>query len=182
MKIFIDTEFHEYKKNGIDTIELISLALVKETGEQLYLISKDFNLKNAWSNEWLRDNVIKTLPIDNSDCSTLKAAKKYIDKEGVTREKMKEIILQFVGNCEPEFWGYYASYDWVVFCWIFGRMIELPNNFPMLPMDLKQIMHLTSLSSDKIKEAVPQVNCHNALADANWNKDVWNYIDSLVKR
>jgi hypothetical protein len=43
MKIFIDTEFHEFKKKKINTIELISLALVKETGEKLYLVNKYIN-------------------------------------------------------------------------------------------------------------------------------------------
>ena len=49
MKYYLDTEFHEYKKNGIDTIELISIGIVAEDGREYYAISKDFNLKEAWN-------------------------------------------------------------------------------------------------------------------------------------
>ena len=40
----------------------------------------------------------------------------------------------------PEFYAYYADYDWVVFCWLFGRMIDLPEGFPMYCRDLKQML------------------------------------------
>ena len=39
-----------------------------------------------------------------------------------------------------DFYGYFADYDWVVFCWLFGRMIDLPKGFPYFCMDLKQMM------------------------------------------
>jgi hypothetical protein len=39
---------------------------------------------------------------------------------------------------KPEFYGYYADYDWVAFCWLFGKMITLPKGFPMYCIDLKQ--------------------------------------------
>ena len=40
----------------------------------------------------------------------------------------------------PIFYGYYADYDWVIFCWIFGKMIDLPEGFPMYCNDIKQLM------------------------------------------
>ena len=41
-------------------------------------------------------------------------------------------------NMLPQFYGYYCDYDWVVLCWLFGRMIDLPKGFPMFAFDLKQ--------------------------------------------
>lgn len=41
---------------------------------------------------------------------------------------------------QPEFYGYYADYDWVLFCSLFGRMIDLPKGFPMYCRDLKQML------------------------------------------
>ena len=38
----------------------------------------------------------------------------------------------------PEFYAYYADYDWVAFCWLYGKMIDLPKKFPMYCRDLKQ--------------------------------------------
>lgn len=45
-----------------------------------------------------------------------------------------------IGHLKPEFYGYYCDYDWVVFCWLFGKMIDLPKGFPMYCRDLKQIL------------------------------------------
>lgn len=41
---------------------------------------------------------------------------------------------------KPEFYGYFADYDWVVFCWLFGKMIDLPKSFPYYCKDLKQML------------------------------------------
>ncbi len=40
----------------------------------------------------------------------------------------------------PEFYAYYADYDWVLFCSLFGRMMDLPKGFPMYCRDLKQTL------------------------------------------
>lgn len=45
------------------------------------------------------------------------------------------------GYSIPEFYGYYADYDWVLFCSLFGTMMDLPKEFPMFCMDLQQMMH-----------------------------------------
>ncbi len=49
------------------------------------------------------------------------------------------LLLAFFGK-EPEIYGYYADYDWVLLCSLFGRMIDLPKGFPMYCIDLKQII------------------------------------------
>lgn len=41
---------------------------------------------------------------------------------------------------QPEFYGYFSDYDWVLFCSLFGRMIDLPKGFPYYCIDLKQTM------------------------------------------
>lgn len=40
----------------------------------------------------------------------------------------------------PKFYAYFADYDWVVFCWLFGKMINLPKGFPKYCIDLKQML------------------------------------------
>ena len=57
MKVFLDTEF-------IDVVEeqkliLISIGLVKETGESYYAVSSEYDEK--YLDEWLRNNVISKL-------------------------------------------------------------------------------------------------------------------------
>jgi hypothetical protein len=61
-----------------------------------------------------------------------------------------------------EFYGYYADYDWVGFCWLFGKMNDLPKNFPMYCKDLKQIL-------DSKVEAL------------NWGKQQVSKVDASVK-
>lgn len=97
----------------------------------------------------------------------------------------------------PEFYAYYASYDWVVFCWLFGKMMDLPTGFPMYCRDLKQILdekvsvfceseiRCTSFDSalkrlkDKHENYPKQENEHNALADAKWNKKLFEFLKNL---
>jgi len=75
----------------------------------------------------------------------------------------------------PEFYGYYADYDWVVFCWLFGKMIDLPKGFPMYCIDLKQELDRYILKVDLPK----QINEHNALEDARWNKQLYEFLKVL---
>lgn len=61
-----------------------------------------------------------------------------------------------VVRTNPEFYGYYSDYDWVVFCQLFGKMINLPNGFPMYCIDLKQMLEDTanSLTTQEITDIV----------------------------
>lgn len=181
MKIFIDTEFHEYKKKGINTIELVSLALVKDTGEKLYLISNEFDLRAAWNNTWLKDNVLKLLPLKDQTIKSRTDLTKYVNKEGVSIERIKELVLEFVGNAKPEFWGYYCGCDWVVFCWIFGRMTDLPNNFPIYCCDLKQVLDTFGVKQENVNLIKEKYKLHNALEDAGFNKELWEFINNDCK-
>lgn len=102
----------------------------------------------------------------------------------------------------PEFYAYYADYDWVVFCSLFGRMIELPKGFPMYCRDLKQMLDEKAQSvvknyNDEWKNAnLPsslneevalkwlkglkyyphQQNEHLAIDNARWNKELYYFI------
>ena len=82
-----------------------------------------------------------------------------------------------IGDDIPEFYGYYADYDWVVFCWLFGSMIDLPKEWPMYCKDLKQI--LDDLKLDSIPQSISE---HNALVDAIWNEDLHKHICLYVEK
>jgi hypothetical protein len=83
-------------------------------------------------------------------------------------------------KAEPEFWAYYADYDWVVFCQLFGTMMDLPEGFPMYCRDVKQ--ECDRLGNPELpKQGKGE---HNALADARWNKLAWEhlqYLDALTR-
>lgn len=107
----------------------------------------------------------------------------------------------------PEFYAYYADYDWVAFCWIFGKMMDLPKCFTMYCRDLKQILDekayniVKGLCFGETKQqeekmainSIPsqvealknhpnypkQYNAHNSLEDARWNKKLHDFLNKL---
>lgn len=156
MRYFIDTEFIETGGNRLPTIDLISIGVVCEDGREYYAISKEFKGFNA--DEWVFKNVIDPLP--NMD-----------DPLWKDRVVIRQDLLDFIGP-EPEIWLYYGDYDWVVFCWLFGKMIDLPKTWPKYGRDLKQWsddLGAPKFEGDKGEE-------HNALADARWNKNLYDYL------
>lgn len=87
--------------------------------------------------------------------------------------------IKYWGKEVPiKFYGYYADYDWVVFCWLFGKMIDLPKGFPMFAFDIQQQIEEYKIDKNQLLKEVPQVNCHNALQDAIWNKSAYNWIQN----
>lgn len=155
MKFFIDTEFME---DG-STIDLLSIALVSEDGKSFYAVNEEADHSKA--NDWVKWNVLPNLLTGSP----------FLAK----RSEIRERILWFIAPSKPEFWGYYADYDWVVFCQLFGKMIDLPKGYPMYCMDLKQWCDM--LGNPKLPEQGKGE--HHALADARWNHIAWDYLHSL---
>lgn len=153
MRYFLDTEFIEYPH----TIDLISVGIAAEDGREFYRESSETDWSKA--NEWVNANVFPSL-----------------NHHGDTREGIRDAIARFIGDdAEPEFWGYYADYDWVVFCWLFGSMIDLPKGWPMYCRDIKQLAD--SLGNPTLPEQTSTE--HHALADARWNFEAWKFLKEI---
>lgn len=130
------------------------------------------------------------------------------DNDPTIMRKIREYNLPHVFYINPiEFYGYYADYDWVLLCSLFGRMIDLPKGFPMYCRDLKQMLDekaynfvtgnkmllakyaidICGLSPkqrlDYIKNNVPgypkQDNEHLAIDDARWNKKLYEFLQTI---
>lgn len=164
MRFFLDTEFMEDGK----TIGLISIGIVAEDGREFYAETSDVDLDQA--NDWVKQNVLPQLWHRN------KVEGNKFNRDGGnggwwTRKEIRSGILRFVGDDKPEFWGYYADYDWVVFCWLFGKMIDLPKGWPMYCRDIKQLCD--SVGNPKLPS---QTGEHHALEDARWNKRAYEFL------
>ena len=82
-----------------------------------------------------------------------------------------------IWRTQPEFWAYYAAYDWTLLCSLFGKMIKLPTGFPMYCYDLKQFMDSAGLTKEWKRTNVPDPQGeHNALVDARWNKKLFDAV------
>ncbi len=104
----------------------------------------------------------------------------------------------FYLRAQPEIYGYYSDYDWVLFCSLFGTMMDLPEGFPMYAIDLKQMLdgkakylartcnekwpHLQATQEKALKDlqndpAYPlQKGEHLAIWDARWNKKLYEFL------
>ena len=159
MRYFFDTEFIE--RPG--TLELISIGMVSEDRRELYAISTEFDRRKA--NVFVRENVLPKLPRKTS------AKGRAVWK---TRAAIRDEIRAFVGDDKnPQFWAYFADYDWVLFCWLFGAMVKLPEGWPMLCLDLKQSMIERGLKREHLP---PNDFAHEALADARWLRESFDIV------
>lgn len=143
MRIWFDTEFIE---DGV-TIDLLSIGMVNEAGDKLYLENADCDRSRA--SDWVKQNVLP-----------------HMNGPRFSRARIRRAVKGFAGS-SPEFWAYYADYDWVVLCQLFGTMMELPEGWPMYCRDFKQVIdeqQLTDLPKQTGQE-------HNALQDAIWLRD-----------
>ena len=109
MKFFLDTEFSE--RGPKFPIELISIGIVAEDGREFYAHSVDYDVANC--NAWVKENVLP-----------------YVASEPpMSLWSIAESVKLFVGGDKPQFWGYYADYDWVVFAQIFGTIIDRAQRY-----------------------------------------------------
>lgn len=170
------------------------------------LAQKDYNEKGAFIAEFGNYNNWLGFIKRNKSWEKIwfKRTKELINKYGKINKQIAEEIVKFInsetvsqtstsntasqltqksidnikkGYLKPQFYAYYADYDWVVFCWLFGKMIDLPNGFPMYCKDLKQI--LDDKGNPDHKRYVAQENEHNALNDARWNKKLHEFLINL---
>lgn len=176
MKYFLDTKFIEDGK----TIDLVSLALVAEDGRTLYHQNADAKFQCA--SDWVIRNVFIHLEHFNLGLGGPRSCRESNSISGDARcslpgcpwqrhHSIRDRVLEFCDQekfGKPEFWGYYADYDWVVFCQLFGPMIALPKGYPMFCRDLKQLCD--AVGNPPLPK--PEKEIHHALVDALWIKEM----------
>ena len=151
-RFFLDTEFIERGPNY--PISLISIGIVDQEGREFYAE----NYECPWNDagEWVKANVYP-----------------HLKGPRLTLAAIAKGVREFIGDCKPEFWGYYADYDWVVFCQIFGAMVDLPKGWPMYCRDINQACGELRLPQQSSTE-------HNALNDAKWNKEAFEFVGASL--
>lgn len=143
-RYFFDTEFMEDGK----TIELLSIGIVSDDGREFYAVNSEADHSKA--SEWVQQNVLPHLGTEKR----------------MTRAQIRDAVVAFLkAGRKPELWAYYASYDWVVFCQLFGRMSDIPDFLPWFCMDLKQL----AVDLGNPPYPLQSGTEHNALDDARTN-------------
>lgn len=153
MRIFFDTEFIEDGK----TIDLLSIGAVREDRRRFYAENSECDRSKA--SDWVKTNVLSLLSGGQS---------------AISRREIADSFREFAGE-KPEFWAYYADYDWVVLCQLYGTMMQLPKGWPMYCRDLKQLC--VSKGDPKLPK---QKFEHNALEDAAWVAEMHERLEGLA--
>ncbi len=157
MKYFIDFEFLEDGR----TITPISVGLAAADGRTYYAEFAGFDRSLAYAGDgWLAANVLPLL-----------------SGKVQTAAEIAGDIREFVG-VSPEFWGYYASYDWVCLAQLYGRMIDLPPDWPKWCRD---VMQLRASLGDPVLPKQGSAE-HHALNDAVWTMQSYWFLDELDRK
>lgn len=179
MRYWLDTEFIE---DGV-TIDLISIGIVAEDGREFY--AENSEAAHWRASAWVKENVLPHLWSTAADKTRYNrwfrdgGCGGLLSPASIAREVRQFCDPEKYGK--PEFWGYYADYDWVALCQLFGTMMDLPKGWPMYCRDLKQ--WADDMGNPKLPPEGKDE--HHALADARWNRKAWEFIGArelLAKR
>ena len=152
MKFYFDCEFLE--SGGENPLHFLSMGVVADDGRELYLINRECPVREA--NDWVKKNVLPKIDW----------------AKAVSRAECRARLLAFVGaDPAPEFVAYVGSYDWVCLAGLLGRMVDLPQGWPMFPLDVKQFWVM--MGKPLLPPKPPENEAHNALADARWTRAAW---------
>lgn len=165
MKYFFDTEFID--RGRTYPLEILSIGMMSEDRRRLYLVRKSqgiWNIVRRMKDQWLQKNVVPVLY--NFPPTVL----------GIEVIEFGDQILKFIqDDPHPEFWGYYADYDWVLFCQLFGRMVDLPQKFPQMCYDIRQELNNANLRHITMADVIIEGEVeHNALQDAILTKRLYD--------
>jgi hypothetical protein len=173
LRIWYDCEFVEDGK----TIDLLSIGMVSEDGRELYRINGDFaTMQRAIERDWLRENVVNHLPVsawavDHAPGWAWTWDMAHEDFYAVhDRERIRDDVGTFIheslkvdGYDGVRLWAWYGAYDHVAYAQLFGKMIDLPEGFPMWTNDLRQ--EVDRLGNPELPR-MPGVHEHDAFSDA----------------
>lgn len=186
MKFWFDTEFIE---RGADyPIDLISIGIVAEDDREFYAESSEANLSTA--SLWVQENVLPHLVHINHDDHSGEPLERFPRECPWMRRHT--IARKIVAFCDPEkygkpeLWAYFADYDWVALCQLFGTMMDLPRGWPMYCRDIKQeadrveeqIRWFNNAPEYKLKLPEQGKGEHHALADARYNRVMFEFLKS----
>lgn len=180
MKIFMDTEFTGLTK---DT-DLISVGLVTENGDTFYGEFNDY--REAKINKWLQKNVVANLRFVkdhyywgmNSDQGKIEVKASREDIANYLHKWFQFVLgrserLNAVSGDKIEMWGDCVSYDWVLFCDLWGHAFDIPKCISYIPLDICTLFkdrdldpHISREEFIADRQLSLKVRKHNALYDA----------------
>ena len=183
-KLFFDTEFTGLHQNTT----LISIGIVSDCDKTFYAELTDYDKSQV--DEWLQTNVIDNLFLTPNLSSSKDGNKEIRSYTDFVKVDLEHWLSQFE---QVEIWSDCLSYDWVLFCQIFGHAFKIPKNVYYIPFDICTLFKAKGIDPDIKREeyagSMIEVNDghnwgggskHNALWDAYVIKACYNRLMSQV--
>lgn len=155
MRIYIDAEFAEFGRD----IDLISYGACDQNGRVFYAEANDFDIQKC--SPWVKQNVLNQLGTVPS----------------MTSNEIADTFALWVAmsltkeDNRPQFWGYFAAWDWMLTCQLYDGFMDLPSGWPQNVMDIVQ-------ESIRLGVRIPaqQTERHRADRDAIWTKESHDFL------
>lgn len=168
-KIFFDCEFTGLHQNTT----LISIGFVSECNKTFYAEFTDYD-KNQLD-DWLQENVINNLTMSDEKHGYKDTMTKNWKLKGDSSFIKHYLTLWLAQFDEIEIWSDCLSYDWVLFCELFGGAMNIPEHVYYIPYDI--------CTSFKEKGIDPDINREEFAFDSNVNNQKHNSLwDAQVIR
>ena len=147
LDIFMDTEF----SNGPNGLTLISLAMVTNEGNSFYAVSSEFTAEQCIP--YVQKKVLPQLKGETP----------------ISRDAIREGIIDLIGNKRPSFWGYCPAFDWVLMSGLWRGIDNMPEKWPKYCLCVRQLALDHNVPSSSLPPK-PHTK-HHALEDALWAKE-----------
>ncbi len=166
--IFFDTEFTTLNP---DKGQLMSIGLVKMTGEELYL---ELAYDQSTVEPWVQEHVVPTLTGEKVDKTTAQERIRAFFGDQSTKDTQKPFLVSYVNQFDAIYWY---------------KLFDSPKNHPAfwIPIDFASILFAFGYKPDCMGDAHFLESCgvvhdqkkiHNALYDAKVLATVYRCIMS----
>lgn len=182
MKVFFDTEFTGLHQNTT----LISIGLISEDGKTFYAESRDYDKSQV--DDWIQENVINNLTLTKKMERLIEKDENFAEwHDGscvcfayspAIKNQLEIWLKQFD---KVEIWSDCLSYDWMLFCQLFGHAMNVPEHVYYIPFDLCTLFKVKGVDPDISREAYAELEDasnrkHNALHDAMMIKKCYDRV------
>lgn len=174
--IFLDTEFTDLNRGA----ELISLALVAEDGRYLYAELTDFDRENC--SDFVKGHILPILTLEEQPNGVVMNDGNVLykgDKAGLAEQ-----INLFVSKYgKVHIWADNHSWDWMLFCDLYGHAFNIPKNIFYIVFDIATLLLAKGFDPDvsrhslvemgNLPESIQAMAQHHALYDAYVELEVY---------
>lgn len=179
IKLFFDTEFTGLHQRTT----LISLGIISEQGRTFYAEFTDYHADQI--DEWLKENVIHKLVLNDFDVDRDYSPYSNDVVYKGSAEEVVQALMHWLGNDDQyEIWSDCLSFDWVLFCNLFGHAFSVPSNIYYIPFDICTLFKVNGIDPDISREKFgcgehyADMPKHNALWDARVIKMCYDKLNS----